>query len=69
MQVCNRCGQEKSVSAIGEALYHFVCDTCRLDNATWDFNNVHLATMEYESPEPYEIKARRWEKLNANEYR
>ena len=36
---CLRCGQMSLVSAIGEALFNFVCDICRLD--TNSFHTGH----------------------------
>ena len=37
MKECLRCGVMSPVSAIGETLFHFVCDYCRNDMNEWYF--------------------------------
>lgn len=44
MKECKRCGQMRRVSAVGEVLFHFVCDICRLDANT--FNLGHDSTIK-----------------------
>lgn len=51
MKECKRCGQMSGVSAIGESLFHFVCDTCRLDNAEFHYgHDTTRKAMEYQLP-------------------
>jgi hypothetical protein len=57
---CKRCGQEASVSAIGEALFNFVCDICRLDSGAFHFGrDITIKAMEYQmvSHGPYHEKS------------
>jgi hypothetical protein len=68
MKECLRCGQDAEVSAIGEVLINFVCDTCRRDKNGWEFNRTRIKDMEYEMPEPSNIRMGREGRANANEY-
>lgn len=49
MKDCLRCGQSNEVSAIGEVLVNFVCDTCRLDSGAFHFgHDTTIKKMEYQ---------------------
>jgi transposase-like protein len=53
MKNCLRCGTESiTVSAVGAALVHFVCDDCRRDTNQWHLgHDVTLQDMEYKMPD------------------
>lgn len=64
VKTCLRCGTAKHLSAIGGALFNFVCDDCRKDGQIWEWKgregsiSVTIEEMEKESPElPSRVKA------------